>query len=188
MGYMKNGWQANVTGCCLPTSALNYTLHVSHHMIRLVSILILKIINPFLFLPFPSLPFHSFPSFPFPLFPFPSPPSLLSLSPPLLCHSLHPSAIRWPLWQRGLHHDALSHSFFPSLQIVKKELFIHCEEINTWRENSGFQAVSPGIQTSRKKRAFPLWCFLFLWFKTSPAIVEWRYFKQSLLDIGCFHT
>lgn len=120
MGYMKNGWQANVTGCCLPTSALNYTLHVSHHMIRLVSVLILKIINPFLFLPFLSLPFHSFPSFPFPLFLFPSPPSLLSLSPPLLCHSLHPSAIHWLLWQRGLHHDPLSHSFFPSLQTVKK--------------------------------------------------------------------
>lgn len=74
-----------------------------------------------------------------------------------------------------------------TLQMVKRT--IH----SLWNQHfggkeSGFQAVSPEIQTFMKKSVFFfLWCFLFLWFQISPATAEWQYFKQSLLDIWCSH-
>lgn len=72
----------------------------------------------------------------------------------------------------------------------EKSSSVTVSKFKFWRENLGFQAVSPGIQTSRKKkynkRDFPPWCFLLLWFKPSSATVEWQYFKHSQLDTGCF--
>ena len=142
-------------------------------LLLLASILILKVINTFFTssTPLPSLSL-SFPS-------------LLSLSLPAISPP-HPRSCGY-CGKTDLHHDPLSNSLY---------FWIFLNGGKDYSFMSGNQHFRGRSLASKKyfqeykapgNKRVPSMVLLFLWFETSSATVEWQYFKQTLLDIGCFH-
>lgn len=115
--------------------------------------------------------------------------SLILTPPPFLC----PFFRLYNYGKNNILHIsyAIIPSYFSWLILCKWELlFILYQEIKFLKGKAWFLSRvtrNTNLQEKNNKRVFPLWCFLFLWFKTSPAMVEWQYFKHNQLDTGCFH-